>query len=88
MYDPSLKYNGTKDLRNVTSVKQEYLIESEKKEKGNRDLKDQNRSRGKNDQNFFDSDGYLFKNKFTLCKDKDHDWYDCPIYIEKSKAYV
>eukprot|EP00592_Proboscia_alata_P012805 CAMPEP_0194393894 /NCGR_PEP_ID=MMETSP0174-20130528/123548_1 /TAXON_ID=216777 /ORGANISM="Proboscia alata, Strain PI-D3" /LENGTH=287 /DNA_ID=CAMNT_0039189621 /DNA_START=367 /DNA_END=1231 /DNA_ORIENTATION=- len=78
---------GKKDLRNVTSVKQEYLIESEKKEKGNRDLKDENRSRGKNDQKNFDSDGFIFKNKCTRCKDDEHDWYDCPIYNEKSKAY-
>mmetsp|Transcript_57964 Transcript_57964/g.67648 ORF Transcript_57964/g.67648 Transcript_57964/m.67648 type:complete len:302 (+) Transcript_57964:88-993(+) len=84
---------GHKAKTSIAAQRKLCLIESEEKEKrdlkerGNRDLNDTRRPRGKNNQKKLDSDGFIFKNKCTRCKDDEHDWYDCPIYNEKSKAY-
>ena len=87
MKDTPLKYTGTKDLENVTLVKQEYLIEIKMKEKGICNLKDKNRAHKKEWPENLDLDGYLFKNRCTCCKDHNHNWYVGLLYNKKSNEY-
>ena len=85
--------DGHKAKTTIAAQRKLCLIESEEKEKrdlkerGIRDLKDKKGSREKNDRKNLDSDGNLFRNKCTRCKDDDHEWFDCPMYNERSKAY-